>query len=238
MIFFPWAYYRQISGKMTEFLAVSDSKTNKKVSRAAVLSPISALSLGINSPTLYGISNTTPVQNSTKNHTIPLSLRTRLWEILCVFRCFLFGYNCVFYYNWWGYQARDTLQDSTDISSLDKVETSLEWQEYFSKFQDKTDALPCHIHLTVCLRIINPHSRTPKNSSYGNEVLPQDTRHLIQRPSCQRGSPCQIPGDNLTTRRPDHRKETQSTVVCSCLPFTRSGKKHLARHSERGKETR
>ena len=23
--------------------------------------------------------------------------------------------------------------------------------EYFSKFQDKTDALPCHIHLPVCL---------------------------------------------------------------------------------------
>ena len=27
-------------------------------------------------------------------------------------------------------------------------------------------------------------------------------------------------------------------VVWSCLPFTRSGKNHLARHSERGKKTR
>ena len=31
-----------------------------------------------------------------------------------------------------------------------------------------------------------PHSRAPKkNTSYGNEVLPQDTMHLIQRPCYQ-----------------------------------------------------
>ena len=30
---------------------------------------------------------------------------------------------------------------------------------------------------------MDPHSRAPKkNTSHGNEVLPQDTRHLIQRP--------------------------------------------------------
>ena len=61
-------------------------------------------------------------------------------------------------YKWWGFQARDTLRDSTDNSSTDKVETSLEWQEYFSQFQDMTDALPCHIHLPVCLWIMDPHS--------------------------------------------------------------------------------
>ena len=43
------------------------------------------------------------------------------------------------------------LWDSTDNSSNDKVETSLEQQQYFSQFQDTTDALPCHIHLPVCL---------------------------------------------------------------------------------------
>ena len=33
--------------------------------------------------------------------------------------------------------------------------------------------LPCHIHLSVCLRIINSHSRAPKkNTSHGNKVLP------------------------------------------------------------------
>ena len=33
-------------------------------------------------------------------------------------------------------------------------------------------------------------------------------------------------------------KETQTAVVWSCLPFIRSGQNHLARHSERGKNTR
>ena len=43
--------------------------------------------------------------------------------------------------------------------------------------------------------------------------VPQDTTHLIQRPCYQRGSPCQDPADNWTTRRPDDRKETQTAVV-------------------------
>ena len=84
------------------------------------------------------------------------------------------------------------------------------------------------------------HSRAPKkNTSQKNEVLPQDTKHLIQRPCYQRGSPCQQPAGNRTTRRPpDHCKETQTAVVRSCLPFIRSSQNHLARHSERGKKTR
>ena len=70
-------------------------------------------------------------------------------------------------------------------------------------------------------------------------MLPQDTTHLVQRPCYQRGSPCQDPAGNLTTRRPpDDRKETQIAVVWSCFPFIRSGQNHLARHSERGKKTR
>ena len=86
---------------------------------------------------------------------------------------------------------------------------------------------------------MDPHSRAPKkNTNHGNEVLPQDTTHLIQRPCYQRGSPCQDPAGNWTTRSPDHRKETQTAVVWSCFPFIRSGQNHLARHSERGKKTR
>ena len=88
---------------------------------------------------------------------------------------------------------------------------------------------------------MDPHSRAPKkNTSHGNEVLPQDTTHLIQRPCYQRGSSCQDPTGNRTTRRPpDHRIERQTAVVLSCLPFTRSGQNHLiGRHSERGKKTR
>ena len=87
---------------------------------------------------------------------------------------------------------------------------------------------------------MDPHSRAPKkNTSYGNEVLPQDTTHLIQRPCYQRGSPCQDPLGNWTTRRPpDNRKETQTAVVWSFFQFIRSGQNHLAMHSERGKKTR
>ena len=87
---------------------------------------------------------------------------------------------------------------------------------------------------------MDPHSRAPKkNISHGNEVLPHDTTHLIQSPCYQRGSPYKDPAGNWTTRRPpDGRKETQTAVVWSCLPFIRSDQNHLARHSERGKKTR
>ena len=65
------------------------------------------------------------------------------------------------------------------------------------------------------------------------------SRHFIQRPCYQWRSPCQDPASNRTTRRPsDRRKETQTVVVWSCLPFIRSGQNHLARHSERWKKTR
>ena len=61
----------------------------------------------------------------------------------------------------------------------------------------------------------------------------------IQRPCYQRGSPCQDPAGNWTTRRPpDDHKETQAAAVWSCLPFIRFGQNHLARHSGRGKKTR
>ena len=68
---------------------------------------------------------------------------------------------------------------------------------------------------------MDPHSRAPKkNKSHGNEVLPQDTMHLIQKPCYQQGSLCQDPaGDWMTRRPPDHRKETQTAVVWSCLVF-------------------
>ena len=82
-------------------------------------------------------------------------------------------------------------KDSTDSSSINKVKTILEQQGHFSQFQDTTDVLPRHVHLPVCLWIMDPHSRAAKkNISRGNEVLPQDTTHLIQRPCCQRESPC------------------------------------------------
>ena len=71
-----------------------------------------------------------------------------------------------------------------------------------------TDALPCHIHPPVCEWIMDTHGRAPKkNTSHGSEMLPQDTTHLIKRPCYQRGSPCQDPAGNWTTRRsPDDKK--------------------------------
>ena len=75
----------------------------------------------------------------------------------------------------------------------------------------------CHIHVPVCLWIMGLHSRVPKKkTSHGNEVIPQDATHLIQRPCYQRESPCQDPAGNWTTRRPnDDRKETQTAVLWS-----------------------
>ena len=97
----------------------------------------------------------------------------------------------------------------------------LEWQS-----QDTTDEPPCHVHLPVCLWIIDPHKGAPKkNTSHGNEVLPQDTSDLIQRPCYQRGSPCQGPAGNRTTRKsPGRRKETQTEVEQTFLPVIRSAK--------------
>ena len=92
---------------------------------------------------------------------------------------------------WRGFQTWDTLKDSTVDSSTDTVETSFERLEYFSQFQDTTDALPCHIHPPVCLWIMDPRSRAAKkNTSHGNGVLPQDTMYLIQRPCYRWGSLC------------------------------------------------
>ena len=101
-------------------------------------------------------------------------------------------------------------------------------------------SLVTSIFLYACMDCMDPRSRAPKkNTGHGNEVLPQGTTHLIQRPCYQRGSPCQDPAGNWTTRRPpEDRKETQTAVVWSCFSFFRSGQNHLARHSERGKKTR
>ena len=79
------------------------------------------------------------------------------------------------------------------------------------------------------------HSReAKKNTSHGNEVLPPDTTHLIQRPCYQQESPCQDSADNRTTRRlPGHDKETQTEVIWTCLPSIRSGRNYFVRNNER-----
>ena len=70
-------------------------------------------------------------------------------------------------------------------------------------------------------------------------VSHQHTTHLLQRPCYKRGSPCQDPAGNRTTRRPpDHRKETQTALVWTCLWFIGFDQNHPAEHSEREKKTR
>ena len=83
---------------------------------------------------------------------------------------------------------------------------------------------------------MNRHSRAQKNNtSHGNEVLRQDTTHLIQRPCYQRGSPCKDPAGNRTTRRPpDHRKETQTAVVWTCLPSSSGPAKTIFQGTVKG----
>ena len=94
--------------------------------------------------------------------------------------------------------------------------------------------VPCKMGLARSdEREIRPYHCSLQN---GNEMLPQDTTHLIQWPCYQRGSPCQDPAGNRTTRTPpDYRKEMQTEVVWTCLLFIISGQNHLARHSERGR---
>ena len=87
---------------------------------------------------------------------------------------------------------------------------------------------------------MDPHSRSPKkNTSYGNEGA--TARYYASHTKTTLPTRKSVPRSSRksdTRRPPDHRKETQTDVVWKCLTFIRSGKNHLARHSERGKKTR
>ena len=73
----------------------------------------------------------------------------------------------------------------------------------------------------------------------GNEKLLHDTTHLVQRPYYQRGSPCQDPASNRTTRRPpDHCKQTRTEVVWTCLSFVRSGQIHFCKTEGKEEENK
>ena len=99
--------------------------------------------------------------------------------------------------------------------------------------------LQCVVHCTVHCEASSAWVPSGSPSRGGDVTGYVGHKPTIQRPCYQRGSPCQDPGGNLTTRRPsDCHKEMQIAVVWSCLPFIRSGQNHLARHIERGKKTR
>ena len=101
-----------------------------------------------------------------------------------------------------------------------------------------------------CVPLSHPSScmlvnHGPSQQSFRRRVQAMEMRcyrkiwRISYKDHVTNGSPCTNPAGNRTTwRPPDHRKETITAVVWSCLPFIRSGQNHLPRHSERGKKTR
>ena len=88
----------------------------------------------------------------------------------------------------------------------------------------------------LCAPLSHPSSCMLMNHGPSQQSSKEEYKLWMQRPCYQRGSPCQDPAGNWTTRKPsDDRKKTQTAVVWSCFPFIRSGQNHLARHSERGR---
>ena len=108
-------------------------------------------------------------------------------------------------YNWQGFQTWATLQDGIDVGSIDKVETSFQWQKFFLSVPRYYWCAPMSQPAScISLWIMDCHSRPAKKStSHGIELLMQDTAHLIQRPCYQRGIHAKIqqaigPQEDLT----------------------------------------
>ena len=92
---------------------------------------------------------------------------------------------------------------------------------------------------------MDPHSRAlKKNTSHGNEVLPQDTTHPIQRPCYQRGSPCQDPAgsgpqEDLPTIVKRHKQQQYghvsrpSGLAKTILQGTVKGRRQQGRQKKR-----
>ena len=75
------------------------------------------------------------------------------------------------------------------------------------------------------------------SARHGYEVLPQDTRYLIQRPCYQEGGSCQDPAGNRTTQRPpEYRKEMQTAMVWSCFPIHQVWPKPSCKAQWKGEE--
>ena len=59
----------------------------------------------------------------------------------------------------------------------------MERQKHHCQFENKADALPCHVHLSVRFLNMDPLSRSTENyKSHGNEMLSEDLAHIIQIP--------------------------------------------------------
>ena len=94
-------------------------------------------------------------------------------------------------------------------------------------------------HPSSCMLVNHGPSQQSSKEEYKPWKWGATARYyaLHTRPCYQQRSPCQDPVGNRTKQWPsDHRKETQTAVVWSCLPFIRSSQNHLAKHSERGRK--
>ena len=85
---------------------------------------------------------------------------------------------------------------------------------------------------------MDPHSRVPKkNTSHGNEVCYRKILHILYKDHVTneevRAKIQQVIGPHKDLLTIVKRRKLQW-----CFPFIRSGQKHIARHSERGKNTR
>ena len=144
-------------------------------------------------------------------------------------------------YNWWGFQAWDTLQESTDNCSTDNTKTSLEWQKYFFQLPPRYDWYASLSHPSSCMLVNHGHSQKSFKEEYKPWRWGATARYYTSHKKTRlpTRSRCQDLAGNRTTRRPlDHCKEMQTAVVWSCFLFIRSGQTHLARNSERRKKTR
>ena len=118
-------------------------------------------------------------------------------------------------YNWWGFQAQDTLQESTDNSSIDRVETNFGMIEV-SLSVPRHDWCAPSSHLSSCMHV----SHGPPQQSSEEEYKPwkwgATARYYasyIKTMVPMRKSVPNPAGNRTTRRRPDHCKETQTAVV-------------------------
>ena len=95
-------------------------------------------------------------------------------------------------------------------------------------------------HPSSCMLMNHGPSQQSSKEEYKPWKWGATARYYTSHPKTMLPTRKSVPRSsfNWTARRPDHRKETQTVVVLSCLPFVRSGQNHLARHSEREKKTR
>ena len=145
---------------------------------------------------------------------IAKSCQWKEWEFEVLFLFFFLSLSLFFLKDPTLFISSMTMSQLDCFNVANHISKDSCWFSEHWQFQNMTDALPFHIHLPLCLWIMEPRSRAAKkNTNHGNEVLPKDTTHLIPRTCYQRESPCQDSAGNWTTRRPpDHGKETQTAV--------------------------